>query len=93
MSKIREDSVAMKSLHRVLVEADGYFVPISHRELDILVGRLMQMCDLTGDQEQRKALKDTIKSITRDWLDSEYEMNGYDKWHGVKEGATIVTVK
>ena len=83
--------IAMKPAHRVLVDADGaYYVPISHQELDNLVGRLMQMCDLTGDQEQRVALKSTIKQITRDWLDDEYKMNGYDKWDGAREDAIII---
>jgi len=81
--------------HNVLIQYSdeiGLRVPISHSELDTLVGRLMQMCDLTGDKEQRKALKDTIKLTCRDWLDQVYDMKGYDKWTGVKEGATIFTV-
>ena len=90
MKKVEQDT---KARHRVLIEADGYYVPVSHTELDNLVGRLMQMCDLTGDQEQRAALKSTIKQISRDWLDDEYSMNGYDKWQGAREGAIIVTVK
>lgn len=69
---------------------EGYFVIISHRELDGLIGRLMQMCDLTGDQEQRFALKSTIKQMSRDWLDNIYEESGYDKYAGiVKDVETI----
>ena len=75
--------------------SDGdYFytaVPVSHKELDDLIGRLMQMCDLIGDVQQRKALKDTIKRITREWLDSRYENLGYDRWQGTRPG--IRTVK
>lgn len=71
---------------------DGSFVPISHRELDTLVGRLMQMCDLIGDVEQRSALKSTIKQITRDWLDNEYENRGYDKFTGARVGSHYVEV-
>lgn len=77
-----------------LVETDnGTFVPISHQEVDTLIGRLMQMCDLIGDVEQRKALKDTIKRITRDWLDDEYANRGYDKWEGSRKGSRYVGVK
>lgn len=68
----------------------GYYVLVSHAELDGLVGRLMQMCDLTGDAKQRKALKDTIKQISRDWLDDLYIDSGYNKWTGLKEGVTSI---
>lgn len=66
-------------------------VPINHRQLDSLVGRLMQMCDLIGDVAQRKALKDTIKQISRDWLDTEYEDAGYDRFGGAN-GKSLKTV-
>lgn len=66
------------------------FVLVSHAELDNLVGRLMQMCELTGDVEQRKALKDEIKQRSRSWLDDLYEESGYDKWTGLKEDADII---
>lgn len=69
-----------------------YAVLVSHQELDNLVGRLMQMCDLTGDLEQRKALKDTIKQISRDWLDGLYEDSGYDKWTGKLDEVTAVEI-
>ena len=69
----------------------GYYVLVSHTELDSLVGRLMQMCDLTGDMEQRKALKDTIKRTGRDWLDDLYRDSGYDKWTGLmKDQARLI---
>lgn len=72
---------------------EAYFaVLVSHQELDNLVGRLMQMCDLTGDIEQRKALKDTIKNLTREWLDNLYEDSGYDKWTGIKEDVEPVVL-
>jgi len=82
-----------KPKHRVLIDAGGYYVPISHSELDNLVGRLMQICDLTGDKEQRDALKSTIKQAARNWLDDEYDMNGYEKWKGAREDAIVITVK
>ena len=59
-----------------------YAVFVSHAELDTLVGRLMQMCDLIGDVDQRDALKRTIKQISRDWLDDLYEESGYGKFEG-----------
>lgn len=71
----------------------SFFVLVSHRELDGLVGRLMQICDLTGDIQQRKALKDEIKHRCRDWLDGIYEESGYDKWTGVKPGAKVIEDK
>ena len=69
-----------------------YAVIVSHNELDYLVGRLMQMCDLTGDIEQRQALKSTIKQISRDWLDGLYEDSGYDKWSGVIDGIKPIKI-
>ena len=53
---------------------------ISFKELDTLTGRLMQMCELNGDVEQREALKRTIKQITKDWLHDQYREAGYDRW-------------
>ena len=69
------------------VDVKSVYVLVSHSELDSLVGRYMQMCDLIGDVEQRKALKDTIKRISRDWLDDLYEESGYDKFTGITEYA------
>ena len=66
------------------------YVTTSHRELDSLIGRLMQMCDLIGDLEQRKALKDTIKQICRDWMNDNYESAGYDKFEGICKGVQVV---
>lgn len=65
-------------------------VPINHQDMDYLIGRLMQMCDLIGDAEQRKALKDTIKQHCRNWLDEEYANHGYDKYEGAKEGVKTI---
>ncbi len=66
-------------------------VPINHKQLNSLIGRLMQMCDLIGDNTQRKALQDTIKQICRDWMDAEYEDAGYDRWGG-SNGKELKTV-
>jgi len=68
-------------------------VAINHEHMDSLIGRLMQMCDLTGDLEQRKALKDTIKQICREWLNSEYEICRYDRWAGAAPGTRTVEAK
>jgi hypothetical protein len=68
----------------------SYYVLVSHEEMDTLVGRLMQMCDLIGDVAQRKALKDTIKRTNREWLDSLYEESGYDRWTGVSKSAQVI---
>ena len=68
-------------------DVKSYYALISHQELDGLVGRLMQMCDLMGDQEQRQALKSEIKQRCREWLDSEYEMAGYDRFEGLQDYA------
>lgn len=65
-------------------------VTVSHKELDGLVGRLMQMCDLIGDREQRNALKSTIKQISREWLDNLYEESGYDRFTGIKDGVQAI---
>lgn len=67
-----------------------YFVPVSHYQLDHLIGRLMQMCELTGDIEQRKALKDEIKLRARAWLNDLYTSAGYDSFEGTKKDARII---
>lgn len=65
--------------NETLIEKDGtVYVPISHYELDSLVGSLMQMCELMGDKEQREALKREIKDRARRWLDFRYECAGYE---------------
>jgi len=69
-----------------------YAVCVSHQELDNLVGRLMQMCDLTGDLEQRIALKSTIKQISRDWLDTLYEDSGYERFTGKREDVEAIEI-
>ena len=91
MSKV-ELKYSKKLVYTNLTDDDIriYYVLVSHSELDTLVGRLMQMCDLTGDMEQRKALKSTIKTITREWLDELYQESGCDKWDGPQEGARII---
>jgi hypothetical protein len=85
MSKLPKISRSYKPLINAPTGNPGekyYAVCVSHQELDNLVGRLMQMCDLTGDIEQRKALKGTIKQISRDWLDNLYEESGYNTFTG-----------
>jgi len=57
---------------------NGMFVLISHEGLNHLVGNLLQMCDLTGDTEQRQAMKSEIKQRCRKWLNDEYWNAGYD---------------
>jgi hypothetical protein len=100
MSEVKEE--ANVSYERKLVSTGGsdlpagvasVFVLVSHRELDGLVGRLMQLCDLTGDTEQRRALKDEIKHRSRDWLDDLYNQSGYDKWTGIRPGAKVIEDK
>lgn len=63
----------------------GLYVPVSHQELDDLIGRLMQMCELTGDLEQRRALKSEIKLRTRGWLDNIYAEAGYRDMNTIDE--------
>lgn len=82
-----------KIVHSVNDDAFGgaaYYALVSHRELDGLVARLMQMYELNGDVEQRNALKNETKNRSREWLDSLYEEAGYDRWTGVQEGITMV---
>ena len=96
MSEVKE---AVRSYSRKLVlvpdgETGGhvYAVPVSHKELDSLIGRLMQMCDLIGDVEQRTALKSTIKQINRDWLDNLYEESGYERFTGKRDGVEAIEI-
>lgn len=79
----------------VEVKDSGYYVLVSHTQLDNLVGRLMQMCELTGDTEQRTALKNEIKNRSRKWLDDLYEDAGYQKWSAgdsLREGYKAIKI-
>jgi len=70
---------------------DGFVsVTVNHKDLDGLIGRLMQMCELTGDVEQRRALKDEIKLRSREWLDSLYKTSGYGSIDGVTPSAEVL---
>ena len=73
------DAVEVKiEEERLMKLSDGFnAVAIHHGHLDGLIGRLMALCDLTGDLEQRRALKQEIKWRCRDWLDDNYQMAGY----------------
>lgn len=53
------------------------YVAVSHLELGNLVGSLMHVCELTGDKEQREALKSEIKLRCREWLNDQYALSGY----------------
>lgn len=68
---------------------NGVFVPVSHGELDDLIGRLMQMFELNGDVEQRNALKQETKWRCREWLDSQYENSGYTNYRTVEAGQIV----
>lgn len=71
----------------------GYWVAISHQELDSLVGTLMQLLDIVGNPDQSRALKDEVKHRCRNWLDDHYDMAGYDKWQGVTDRANPVVIE
>jgi len=73
----------------------AYYVAISHEELDHLVGSLMAMLDIVGNQEQARALKDATKVKVRSWLDDYYASAGYDKWEGIQGWAVpnVVQIK
>lgn len=81
MSEVKE----LKRSYRPLIQTkDGvYTVLVSHKELDELVGRLMQMFELNGDVEQRNALKQETKWRCREWLDALYSDSGYEFYETV----------
>lgn len=70
----------------------GVYVPVSHEELNPLIGRLMQLAELTGDREQREALKAELKYRCRDWLNDLYSVAGYDQATGATPAANIIEV-
>lgn len=70
----------------------GYYVLISHHELDDLIGRLMQMLELNGDVEQRNALKQETKWRCRSWLDTRYEQGGYVNY-AISDDANVVSIE
>ena len=57
-------------------------VTVDHNDLGNLIGRLCSRFDLVSDPEQREAIKRTIKSEARAWLDEAYNEAGYDKFGG-----------
>lgn len=73
-----EHSDYVETNERVLEKVgECYYVPVSHYELDGLVGQVMQICDIVGDNSQGKALKSQVKHIIRGWLDDHYRILGY----------------
>ena len=75
-----------------LIEDEAYFVMVSHRELDHLIGQVMQMFELNGDVEQRNAQKQEFKWKARAWLDDIYAGSGY-KNHQLAPKAKIVSIE
>lgn len=93
MEKVEEVVVKASRSYKPIVENNGfYFVLVSHKELDDLIGKLMHMFELNGDVEQRNALKQETKWRCRDWLDDLYQESGYDKWQGVQEDANPISL-
>lgn len=87
------DSGKTSKYASTLIKTKGaYYVPVSHLELDGLIGRLMHLCELMGDNVQREAMKSEIKLRTRSWLDSEYNRAGYDVFNGPDNDALVVTI-
>ncbi len=80
---------------KVLIQSEmfGVMVPVNHNEVDGLIGQLMQMCDLTGDPVQRKALKDSIKRICREWMNSELASAGYERYQGIQDNARVIDME
>ena len=76
---------------RPLLQQDGLYVMISHKELDNLIATLMHLAELDSDKEHREAIKGEIKHRVRNWLDNEYRDAGYENYD-VVPGATIVDV-
>ena len=75
----------------LIEEQGGYYVTISHKELDSLVGNLMHLCDLNSDAVYREALKSEVKQRSRNWLDEQYALSGY-KNYAVESGAYIINI-
>lgn len=77
---------------KLIEDGDSFYVTISHKELDSLIGNLMHLCDLNSDSVYREALKSEIKMRSRRWLDEEYEDAGYRNYE-VQEGANIINLR
>lgn len=78
MEKARVYETTGDQKERLVKLSDGHQgVAVHHGHLDSLVGSLMHVCELTGDREQREALKSEIKMRTRDWLNDQYAVAGY----------------
>ena len=94
MSKSKDSatrSVNSRPVVRAAIEGSpSFYVLVSHSELDNLISRLMQMCELMGDSVQREALKQEIKSRSRFWLDELYKWSGYDTFAGIAEYARLI---
>lgn len=86
--------IAVRSYRPLIKEKQngGYYVLISHAQLDDLIGRLMQMFELNGDAEQRNALKQETKWRCREWLDANYENSGYERNHGISKDAKVTEI-
>lgn len=70
---------------------EGFYVLISHEELDWLVASLMFLMELDSDVVHRNAMKGEIKSRCRAWLDDCYATSGYVN-HQVVTRANVVPI-
>ena len=68
------------SFYPIVDSGNGYYVLVSHMELDGLIAKLMHVAELNSDKEYRDALKGELKSRCRNWLDNLYEESGYSSW-------------
>lgn len=85
------NSVEAKVKYKPIIEADGYFVTVSHRELDSLIASLMHVAELDSDKEHREALKGELKSRSRSWLDNLYAESGY-RDYSLQPGANVINL-
>ena len=98
MNKIKSSVTAQDfSQEKPLIEinskgAQGIYVPISHGEVDHLLGSLLHLMDLNSDVQFREAMKSEIKQRVRQWLDNEYSDIGYRNY-GYVDGAKILVLE
>jgi hypothetical protein len=79
----------MQAQAHPLIKSDGYYVMVSHNELNGLVARLMHLAELDSDKTHREAVKGELKQVARNWLDDLYDDAGYRNYDVLPDAKVV----
>jgi len=95
MTEVNEEiSKPLSIMNPLVLDKKGFHnVLVNFETINPLIGRLMEMCELNGDVEQRNALKRQIKQIVNDWLRNEYSAAGSGVYGRLEDDVEIFEIQ